>query len=63
MAQTLYLKNGKTEILFTDPSKLKDREIEFARILREHLGDDVEKEFLAEIDRIKDYFDVITSSV
>lgn len=50
MAQTLYLNDGKSVDMFSDPRNRAARQREFAELLREHLGKDAEAEFLRMVD-------------
>ena len=50
MAQTPYLNDGKSVVMFSDPRNRAARQREFAELLREHLGKDAEAEFLRMVD-------------
>lgn len=52
MAQTLYLNDGTSVVMFSNPNNDTKRQDEFARILLEHLGADAEKEFLRIVGRM-----------
>lgn len=58
MAQTLYLNDGTSVVMFSSPCNNTARQDEFARVLLEHLGADAEKEFLRIVGQINKELDL-----